>query len=254
MTPEQASRPLAEALKPRTSLYDIATEIAELIELQESAETDEIRDAAGVALEAYREKLPQKVDDVRGYVKHCEMMAECARQESAEQAARAKLWGNRAQRTKDYALEVMQAFKAKKLSGRTGDLRVQANPPSVEITREDILDVEYFSVTVTMNGRVWKLLADVLNRFQNVLETLSPAFGNAWYIPIGTSPQPKFTPDKAAIAGALKKPCPFCHGDLTMRRALGLEGADIVCDQCNGTGKATVPGARLVTDKSHLRI
>ena len=253
MTPEQeqASGELAKALKPRTSLYDIVSEIAELIELQETAETDEVRLATEQALEAYRETLPQKVDDVRGYIKHCEMMAECARQESQEQAARARLWGNRAQRLKDYAVGAMQAVGAKKLSGRTGDLRLQGNPPSVEITREDLLPLEYMRVTLSMSGMVWDLLAGFLDRFRAVVATLSPLLSDHWYLSL---PAITRTPDKAAIAAALKQECPFCHGDLTMRRALGLEGADIVCDQCNGTGKATVPGARLVTDRAHLRL
>lgn len=253
MTPEQIERQegiekaavsLAEALRPRTSLYDIATEIAELIELQETAETDEVREALCVALDAYREKLPAKVDDIRGYIKHCEMMAECARQESAEQAQRAKLWGNRAQRTKDYALEVMQAFGAKKLSGRTGDLRMQANPASVEITREDILPMEFKKFQVSVNGKLFSLIVGFLDNFMVVIEKLSPHVAAAlasvpWAAAHGD-------PDKTAIAAALKQPCHVCKGQ---KWESGLS-----CDSCSGRGTEGVPGARLVTDRSHLRL
>lgn len=249
---EKAAVSLAEVLKPRTSLYDIATEIAELMEMRETAENDEQHEAINNALEAYREKLPQKVDDVRGYIKHCEMMAECARQESAEQAARAKLWGNRAQRTKDYALEVMQAFGAKKLSGRTGDLRMQANPPSVEITREDILPNELKRVTITFGAGVWFDFVAFIDRHWSVVDALAKPFADKWRT-LGVI-KPEVAPDKAAIAAALKQPCFCCAGDriLTDLR----DGVEISekCPECNGTGKATVPGARLVTDKAHLRL
>lgn len=265
---EKASAELAQALKPRTTLWDLTSEIAELFDLAATAETEEYRAAAEQALEAYREQLPGKIDDTRAYIKHQRMIAAAATQEANEQRDRAKAAANRAERAEQYVLNVMLAMRTqcrvckgtghdevgggdcgncagegslptKKLSGRTGEFTVRANPPAVEITREDLLPSAYWRFTVIVPGGVWNVLAEFFERFHEVVRAIAPSVLDSWQ---GWRASMQATPDKAAIAAALKAPCPACGGQ-------GMTGTEMTehssCRDCGGSGKASVPGARL---------
>lgn len=252
----EASLELAQALKPRTTLWDLTSEIAELLELAATAETDEYRAAAEQALEAYREQLPQKVDDTRAYIKHQRMIAAAASQEANEQRDRAKAAANRAERAEQYVLDTMNAFGVKKLSGRTGEFRVQANPPAVEITREDLVTDWFWNTTVRLPTPLWDGIYRFMMEFDNLIEKLAPGLSQDWARWMAEPGNVSKVADKALIAAALKTPCSACggHGEIEVAEDGSNQGVNgRGCRECNGTGKATVPGARLAQGK-HLRI
>lgn len=243
MTPE---------ITKKLTLFDLERELVELMEFAEEATAEDEILQARVLIEQYLEKRADKVDAIRGYLKHCDMIAACAREEVKDQAARAKAWEARAQRLKDTCVSVMQQFGEKRLEGRTGELKLHANPPSVEIYDAMLLPVGVMRYKVTFSGALWERLMDFRDRFRTVIQTLAPGLAEAW----GSTELGEVTPDKMLIVATLKTPCRACDG--TGRHGLMRidpgEAAKPPCGECAGTGHQLVPGARLVTDKAHLKI
>ena len=248
MTPETSKK---------LTLFDLERDLVELMEFSAEAQTEEEQTTALRLIGEYLEMRADKVDAIRGYLKHCEMTAACAREEAAAQSARAKAWEARAQRLKDACVSVMQSFGEKRLQGRTGDLKVQANQPAVEVYDVSLLPPELCNVDIRLSGKTWAAWADLVNRFRPVIELCSKVFADLWYQPGRPYVIPEWLPDKKAIAEALKRPCAVCDGGGKNGLATletGGERVALRCGECNGTGHQLVPGARLLTDKQHLRI
>ena len=110
------------------SLYAIEDALMQLIEMREdpTLQPDE-RAAVEQTLAEYVEREVVKVDNIRGFLKHCDMMAREAKAEAATQAERARLWEARADRVKLMCAAVMEKAGAKKLEGRTGVIRLKGN-------------------------------------------------------------------------------------------------------------------------------
>lgn len=108
-------------------LYELSTELVDLMNAYDDAASDEEREALKPALLAYVEAQVRKVDNIRSYLKHCEMMAEGAKAEAEAQRQRANAWQGRADRLKEMVLYTMEALGAKKLEGSTGTLLRKGN-------------------------------------------------------------------------------------------------------------------------------
>lgn len=109
------------------TLWDIERTLADLMIAREDAQTDEERAACDESIAVYVKAEIAKVDGLRAYLKHCEMMQHHAGSEAALQAAREKAWAQRRERLKDRIVEVLDAIGRKRVEGRTGILRIQGN-------------------------------------------------------------------------------------------------------------------------------
>ena len=148
------------------SLYQLESQLSELIEMREQAVADsgEI-EAIDNAIREYITAEIRKVDSIRAFWLHCELMAWAAKEEAEVQAARSKVWKNRLDRLKDTVKLVMDTIpfpenKPKKLEGRTGALYLKANggKQAVEIHDESLVPDELTQVSVQMSGIAWKEL------------------------------------------------------------------------------------------------
>lgn len=231
------------------SLFQLESELVELMDFATEAQSEEERAAADGLIATYLEKRVDKVDAIRSFIRWNEMMALCARDEATEQTNRAKILENRAQRLKDACLAVMIAFDEKRLTGRTGELRLHKNPPSIEITNEDLLDSSLRNVTVKMPGTLWSALHVFMVRYENIVKDLTPLLHSEWITWNESAFTAEQVPDKKRIKAEMEKLCTACNGCGTW---LMVPGDFKACDDCNGTGKQWVPGAKLVTDKQHL--
>lgn len=248
---EKWEEAMTTPVEPRLSLYQIESELAELVEFRESCETDEERKVADTQILAYVEREVRKVDGIRSYLKHCEMMAAAAKEEATLQSGRARAWQNRVDGLKDAVLGVMQLRELKKLEGRTGFLMVKGNGglQKLDITDETLVPPQYCEVTVTMSVADWLFAqAEFLKRGVGV--------GNM----IATR-QVKTD----LVRKALSEPCPVCNGDLQIEE---IAPAEVVagigevsamrvwtpCQACGGDGKKRVPGARLEPRNVHLEV
>ena len=206
------------------SLYQLESQLADLIEMRESAADEAEIAVLDAAIAQYLRAEVTKVDGVRAFWRHCETMIEAAKRERDAQNMRIQQWQQRLDRLKRTCCMVMEAMpwregKSKKLEGRTGALLLKTNggKQAVEITDQSLIPEEFCTVTVTMSLTDWR---HVEERF---------AF-----------PPLKASPSLGAIAEALERPCEQC------------EGVWPKCSACGGTGKNGVPGARLVPRGNHV--
>lgn len=102
---------------------------------------------------------------------------------------------------------------------------------TVKIIDKALLPENLCEVTVTMRLDLWRKLC---------------ATGIASIADTGEAVQVTFAPSLALIEEALGKPCPVCGGKGRRIEDKGPEELLMWCLTCNGSGHASVPGARLV--------
>ena len=264
------------------SLYQLESQLSELIEMREqSCESLKLAESEGdlpqtierlndevTAIDnAIREYITaeiRKVDGIRAFWRHCELMASAAKEEAEVQTARSKAWKDRLDRLKDMVKLVMETIpfpenKPKKLEGRTGALYLKANggKQAVEIHDESLVPDELCTVTVTMPQLLWNAAAIFFD------EDL-----------VGTKVGPR-VPSLSLIAERLAAVCPkcrgekvvcsFCHGfddycaDVqTCEVCIGTRKATELysepCPECGGSGRQSVPGARFAERGNHVEV
>lgn len=214
------------------SVYVIDETLSSLMLMREEPDlTDAERAAIDSQIEQWMAAEVEKVDRVRAYLKHCDVMIEAAQAEADAQAARAKTWMARRARLANIVQYVMEAQQRRRCEGATGVLRLQGNggKRALTITDASLVPDEYKRVVVTFSLSQWERL---------VRE--HPTFAI-----IGEPPPPHI--DTAAVRKALEQKCEVCGG------LPAHEPAD-VCKACNGTGGGHVPGAHLAERGQHLRV
>ena len=112
--------------KTKLSLWDIESGLHELMEAREEADATGIL-AIDQAILDYIHREIEKVDGVRAYLKHCDIMAKAAREEANRQQERAQRWESRRDRLRTFCLMTLEAFGRKRLEGRTGSISIRAN-------------------------------------------------------------------------------------------------------------------------------
>ncbi len=233
------------------TLHDILVEPLRLLEmLEELQERDEGDDGSiaeiELALSAYIEATPAKVDNFAGFLKECEDRSEIAQREGERLIAIAKRWGSRKKYLEYRAIQAMQIIGKESVDGKFNTLALRKNNPSVEITQIGLIPMEYRRATITLDQETWEQIGKCLsNTKQHMLAQLLA----------GALLASKSEPKKAEIARVLKstEPCPKCEGG----GKIGLITHDEqqrpiastweVCDQCDGSGKVAkgVPGCML---------
>lgn len=175
------------------SLYTIESDLSNLIEMREQAQQElyaiptlgespertEATEALKIIDDQIREYIGaeiRKVDNIRSFWRHCELMRDAAKAEAETQAQRAKAWGARLDRLKATCALVMESIpfpagKPKKLEGRTGALYLKANggKQAVEVTDESLVPDEFCIVTVTMREGLWERALAWLERSNALL-------------------------------------------------------------------------------------
>lgn len=136
---------------PNLTLWDIEAGLNQLMEAREEATDEAGRAAVDQAIAEYCQRELDKVDSIRSYLRHCDLMEQAAKQEAEHQAERAKAWAERGKRLKAFCLAAMQAFGRTSIEGRTGKLRIRTNGGKVPliIADEAAIPSEYKPAVVT---------------------------------------------------------------------------------------------------------
>ena len=158
------------------SLYQIESDLANLIEMREQTleslklaesegdppQTERLNEEAAQIDNAIREYIAseiRKVDNIRSFWRHCELMRDAAKEEARVQSDRSKAWGARLDRLKATCALVMESIpfpagKPKKLEGRTGALLLKANggKQAVEVTDASLAPDELSSFVCSFSG------------------------------------------------------------------------------------------------------
>ena len=244
------------------SLYTIESDLANLVEMREQTlaslkQADSEGDLPEIiqrlneeaveidaAIQLYVKTEITKVDNIRAFWKHCELMRDAAKEEARVQSDRSKAWGARLDRLKATCAMVMESIpfpsgKSKKLEGRTGSIYLKANggKQSVEVTDESLVPDELCTVTVMMSAELWRALAEHVAGCDRTGE-----FDGEFY-----RLTPSRKPALSLIGEALHRKCEACDG----APAIGTKDE---CQWCDGSGHQSVPGCRLSPRSNHVEV
>ena len=210
------------------SLYQIEADLQELMVCLEEAENEATREAVEQGIREYLEREVRKVDGVRAYLKHCEVMAAAATAEMRVQAQRAAAWTARAKKLIDGCKSSMESFGVKRLEGNTGTLVLKGNGgvQPLEIADESLVPDEYCRAVVELPYRDWLYMVECAG-------------------PEVSIPKPKRLVDNSSVRKAITEPCWACEGRCS---------TDSPCSLCGNTGLAGVPGAQLGPRGTHLEV
>lgn len=248
------------------SLYTIESDLSNLIEMREQAQAELYaittlgespeRTEATEALKIIDDQIGEyigaeirKVDNIRAFWRHCELMRDAAKEEARVQSDRSKAWASRLDRLKETCRSVMETIpfptgKPRKLEGRTGSLTLKANggKQAVEVTDESLVPDELCMATVMMSAALWK---DFMSR---VLDNLSH---NPAALRLVGGMKVIYAPSLSLIGEALQGKCGPCSGTGSVR----VNGARVdmrTCPECGGSGHQSVPGCRLSPRSNHV--
>lgn len=202
-----------------------------------------------IAIHQYLTALPEKVDGIRGWWRHCEMLALAASEEAKRQAARGKAWGARLDRLKAMCCSVMDAAGLKKLEGNTGYLSLKSNggKQPVIVTDPALVPDEFCEITVTMSAAAWAWTERICRESDAATIHDGPTYTRR------VGPR---TPRLELIRAALEARCGCCvgTGQEVFVSDNGHEEVEErkLCRECGGTGKQGVPGAYLEARQKHV--
>lgn len=238
---------------PKLSLWTIENALVELIQAREEVEAamygsssvpgDENGERAQELIEidrAIREYVRAevgKVDNIRGFLKHAEMMRDAAAEEAKAQLKRAQAWGRRIDRVKQMVFDVMQESGQKRLNGEKGAFLVKGNgglQPLI-VTDEAAVPRACVKYEGWIGGELW-------GRIMELLPLISRRFG----APFACDYRMTRVVDNERTRDVLKSACSGCAGNGII--------PDETCPICGGSGTEPVPGARLGERGQHLEV
>lgn len=139
--------------RPAT-LREISHELLAAMESAAVAETEEEADQAQALIWAWTDAEIAKVDRIRDFVRHCEVMEQAAKEEYAVQKMRAEQWAKRRERLLECCRLIMEQTGRDRIEGRTGYLLLRGNggKRAVEIDQPELVPDEYCSVDAEISG------------------------------------------------------------------------------------------------------
>ena len=220
-----------ERINEKDSLVNLKVELAELMQLREDPELKpEERAAIDQQITVYVQANLRKVDNVRAFWRYCEDVMDSAARDRKDAEARYKSAEAKLEFLKSLCCDTMTAFGEKKLEGAHGFIRLQANggPVALDIYSAALIPEELVLYRGWMSSQAMALLPPEVTARQDF--------------------QFEREPRQGAIRAELEKPCDICKG------GGGTAYNADVCNECGGTGKRLVPGARLAERGKHARI
>jgi hypothetical protein len=194
-----------------------------------------------LAIAEYIKAEVKKVDGVRGWWKHLEMIRDAAKAEAKAMQDRAQVFDRQLTVLKNaiqITLEEMEwrAGKPRKLEGKIGSISLKGNGgrQPVVITDEALIPNEFQLVTMTISADAYERVLPMLIKMDAAPMT------------------PRWSPNLTAIGNALAEPCKTCNATGVLFSA-NTECTE-KCTSCGGSGKNGVPGATLAPRGAHVEI
>ncbi len=165
-------------------------------------------------LQAYAQAHVRKVDGIRAYLKHCELMIDGARREIATQKANEEAWEARRDRLKALCIDVMTTFRTEELQGRTGSIKLRLDGETgsfllkgnggkqpVRIDNSELVPDEFCVYEGAIPAFIWPELTRVI--YEHGSTELHRDVQGLRLVR---------TPRKSLIEAELQKPCETCAG------------------------------------------
>lgn len=240
-------------MSPGRDLYKIADDFASLLRVRDIifSEGGDTSPIDGEIAEYFSHDITaSKIDTVIGALRHAEVMESAAKAEAERCSKMAKSYATQREWLKGTVQRVMEMAGTQRLEGKTaGYLLLKGNggKPAVEITDASLVDEALVQYQGTISGRAWGWLRSALG--SHVSDNTPSKNWDYWS---GREDvQMERIPHKGQIAAALEKPCGRCGGT-GERAAASIDCPPESCDDCGGTKKASVLGARFAERQSHV--
>jgi hypothetical protein len=143
---------VAEPVKSQElTLFQIERDLVTLMDARAEADTQARLEGCDEAIAEYVIREVEKVDNIRGYLRHCEVMEAAAAAEADTQKRRAEAWGNRADALKRACVMALGIAGKKSVEGRTGQLSIRANGGKLPLIIDDetAIPSDYTPMTIT---------------------------------------------------------------------------------------------------------
>lgn len=126
-------------------LYQISDEYRNLMAQIEEAD-GEISDEQKLLLDSLTEQGEQKIESIAMLIRELDAEAEALETESVRMANKSKAIENRVAWLKDYVKAEMRSMGTTGVDGKLLKIRIQNNPPSVNVVDETVLPESYIKV------------------------------------------------------------------------------------------------------------
>lgn len=224
---EAAFRQLAEIqsgtfVASERSIEELKSELPAEIERIDG----ELREYAQLSSRGERAAKLAQADKLRSWMRHLKTMQEAALEEAALMKKRAESFGSTLSWVKSLVGEFMMASETKKLEGAHGLIALRSNGgvEPLEIYDSSLIPDDLCDVTLTVQYSQFRQWIDLCRNDSRVKVSA-------------------LVPSNTRIREALAKPCPQC-----------MDHPMADCDACAGTGRASVPGVRLVARGQHVEV
>lgn len=240
-------------LVPRPTFESIADDLGAyqetlaMIEAEIATEKDDsARDAAIDErvdclrnIERLHGELMQKADDLAHVFRRLERDLKEQTADAKRITARAKVTKETLDRLKAYTQTTMEKRGWKHLKTALNTIAIKKNggiEPLV-ISQPELIPDELCTWRGELSDGLYKLIIETLRYY------------GKWVIPDLADLHAKFTrvPSPALVREALIQPCATCDGS-------GIFDVEFQCQDCGGTGRASVPGAHLAERGAHVEV
>lgn len=148
-SPLQASRAFMQTAERLPVLWKLTSEFQTLIDLLEQEDADE--QAIEAEMQQVAADIERKADGVAAVVRALESLAAYQADEGKRLSARAKANQGHADRLREYARNCMRAIGVERLETGRFTLRIQLNPPSVNVLDATAVPSEHQRTKVTVD-------------------------------------------------------------------------------------------------------
>lgn len=143
----------------KVSLFDISERYLNIAELLDNPDIPE--EMLVEALDEIKEEFTAKADNVVRFIKSIEGDCETLKKEEKRLSEKRKALENKANRMKQYLEDNMRLTGNTKFKTAFYSYNIQANPPSVDISNEDLIPDTYKTVETITKIDKKQLLADI---------------------------------------------------------------------------------------------
>ncbi len=150
---------MSSTIQTSMSLFHIEQQLADLLSVREEmAAAGEDTAVCDTEIAEYVRKEVVKVDSVRGYLRHCQVIATEARAEAKRLLDWADSWENRAAYLKGIAQDAMTILGKRRLDGKHGYLLLKGNggKQAVDITEPSLVPEDLCQYQGCVSGEAWE--------------------------------------------------------------------------------------------------
>ncbi|ATA61186.1 hypothetical protein GS458_2751 [Geobacillus stearothermophilus] len=143
-------------------LYELAANYAELLNMAEEMDSDALVDT----LEAIRDEIELKAENIAKLIRNLEADAKAIREEEKRLNEKRTAIENKVKRLKSYLVEQLEHAGIQKIKRPTITVYIQDNPPSVNVVDMSVIPAEFLRQKVEVDKKASWSGSKAANKFR----------------------------------------------------------------------------------------